>query len=121
MARLPKRDFEAVLSDIVSGWSLFRPSRWSHSKGTLSNGYSNPKVDAALDQVRHAVNDDDYRDGVAAFQAAIADDPPSIFLAWSGRSRAVTRRFSVPQPEPGRDVLQTLRSWHPVDTQASRN
>ena len=50
-----------------------------------------------------------YRAGVAAFQRAIVDDPPAIFLAWSERARAVSTRFDVPV-EPGRDILSTLRS-----------
>jgi ABC-type transport system substrate-binding protein len=75
--------------------------------------FESPKVDAALDHVRHAVADDDYRSAVAEFQQAIADDPPAIFLAWSERSRAVSKRFDV-QPEAGRDVLATLRLWRPT-------
>jgi len=75
--------------------------------------------DAALDRVRHAANDDEYRAGVAAFQRAMIDDPPAIFLAWSQRARAVSSRFEVPV-EPGRDVLGTLRLWRPAaDKQTS--
>jgi peptide/nickel transport system substrate-binding protein len=112
---LSKPDFEALLIDVASGWSLFRPYRWFHSKGTQNQiGFSSGSVDAALDRVRHAANDNDYRAGTAAFQQAIADDPPAIFLAWSDRSRAVTRRFDV-QAEAGRDVLSTLRLWKPTD------
>ena len=33
---------------------------------------------------------------MAAFQRAIVDDPPAIFLAWSERARAVSTRFDVP-------------------------
>jgi peptide/nickel transport system substrate-binding protein len=107
-------EFEAVLVDVLSGWSVFRPSRWWHSKGTSNmTGFSSPTVDAALDHVRHATSDDDYRAGVAAFQQAIADDPPVVFLAWGDRSRAVSRRFDV-QAEAGRDVLSTLRLWRPT-------
>jgi hypothetical protein len=52
------------------------------------------------------------------------EDPPALFLAWSVRARAVSRRFIVPAAEPGRDVLSTLRLWKPSSTghqQASRN
>ncbi len=79
-------------------------------------------ADAALDGIRHAPDDGAYKDGVAAFQRAIIDDPPAIFLAWSERARAVSTRFEVPV-EPGRDVLSTLRFWRPVGDrlQASRN
>jgi len=76
-------------------------------------GYSNPKVDAALDQISISANDDEYRAGVAALQRAIYEDPPAIFIAWSERARAVSTRFDVPI-EPGRDILGTLRQWKPV-------
>jgi ABC-type transport system substrate-binding protein len=112
---LSKPDFEALLIDVNTGWGLFRPYRWFHSKGTQNLiGFSSGSVDAALDRVRHASNDADYRAGTAAFQQAIEDDPPAIFLAWSDRSRAVARRFDV-QAEAGRDVLSTLRLWKPTD------
>ena len=121
-AAMAKPDFEALLVDALSGWSLFRPSRWWHSKGASNLiGFSSETVDAALDRVRHAANDDDYRAGAAAFQQAIADDPPAIFLAWGDRSRAVSRRFDV-QAEAGRDVLSTLRLWRPTtESRAGHN
>jgi peptide/nickel transport system substrate-binding protein len=115
---MSRPDFEGLLIDVASGWSLFRPYRWWHSKGNQNlSGFSSASVDAALDRVRHSANDDDYRAGTAAFQQAIADDPPAIFLAWGDRSRAVTRRFDV-QAERGRDVLSTLRLWKPAGSAA---
>jgi len=117
-AAMSRPDFEGLLIDVVSGWSLFRPYRWWHSKGNSNlSGFSSPSVDAALDRVRHSANEEDYRAGAAAFQQAIADDPPAIFLAWGDRARAVTRRFDV-QPEPGRDVLSTMRLWKPIGSAA---
>jgi hypothetical protein len=71
-------------------------------------------VDAALDAIRHAPNDDAYKAGVAAFQKAIVDDPPAIFLAWGERARAVSTRFELPPVEPGVDILPTLRLWRPA-------
>ena len=83
---LASHEFEAVLVDALSGWSVYRSSRWWYSKSPQNlTGFSSPAVDAALDQVRHAASDDDYRAGVAAFQQAVADDPPAIFLAWGDR------------------------------------
>ncbi len=70
-------------------------------------------MDAALDSIRHAADDDAYRAGVAAFQRALADNPPAIFLAWSERARAVSTVFDV-EVEPGRDPLSTLRLWRPA-------
>jgi peptide/nickel transport system substrate-binding protein len=113
MTPLSRPDFEAELIDPASGWGLFRSYRWWYSNGpTNLTGYSSRAVDDALDRVRHAANDDDYREAVAAFEGAIADDPPAIFLAWSSRSRAVSRRFET-QAEGTRDVLSTLRLWKP--------
>ena len=115
-------EFDAVLFDVISGPSLFRPYRWWHSGTASPAGFSSPSVDAALDQIRHSDSDDEYRSGVAAFQRAMIADPPAIFLAWSERARAVSKRFAVPDAEPGRDILSTLRFWKPAaDEHTSRN
>ena len=103
-----------MLAPTLMGPNLLRPYQFWYT-GTPNNWghYSSPAVDEALDRVRHAANDDEYRAGVAAFQRAMIDDPPAIFLAWSQRARAVSTRFEVPV-EPGRDVLGTLRLWRPT-------
>ena len=117
-----RRDFDAVLFDVISGPSLFRPFLWWHSGASNPAGFASPVVDAALDRIRHAAADDEYRSGVAAFQHATIEDPPAIFLAWSERARAVSKRFVVPDAEPGRDILFNLRLWKPAaDERASRN
>jgi peptide/nickel transport system substrate-binding protein len=121
--RMQAGDFDAVLADARNGPSLLKPYQFWHSGSPNNYGhFSSPAVDAALDSIRHASDDAEYKDGVAAFQRAIIDDPPGIFLAWSHRARAVSTRFEVPV-EPGRDVLRTLRLWRPVGDrlQASRN
>jgi ABC-type transport system substrate-binding protein len=113
-SRSESGDFDAILLDAVSGPTLFRPALWWHSRGPLNwGGYKSASVDAALDAINRAPDDAAYRAGVAAFQRAIVDDPPAIFLAWSERARAVSTRFEVPV-EPGRDILSTLRLWRPV-------
>jgi peptide/nickel transport system substrate-binding protein len=107
--------FEAAFLDVVSGPSLFRLYQWWHSSGALNFGHLGSRpTDAALDRIRQASSDDDYRRAVAAFQNIMVDDPPAIFLAWSERARAVSSRFAVPV-EPGRDILTTLRLWRPVN------
>ncbi len=112
--RLESRDFDAILVDAVHGPTMVRPALWWHTRGPLNyGGYSSPAVDAALESINRAPDDGAYRAGVAAFQRAIVDDPPAIFLAWSERARAVSTRFEVPV-EPGRDILSTLRLWRPV-------
>jgi hypothetical protein len=85
---------------------------------------SSPRIDAALDRIRHAASDDEYRAGVTAFQQAMVDDPLALFLAWGERARAVSRRFDVGAPNKDRDILSTLRLWRPLTTQqiaAGRN
>jgi peptide/nickel transport system substrate-binding protein len=114
LSRVAKGDFDAILTDAVQGPTVVRPALWWHSRGPLNwGGYKSASVDAALDAINRAPDDAAYRAGVAAFQRAIVDDPPAIFLAWSERARAVSTRFEVPV-EPGRDILSTLRLWRPV-------
>jgi ABC-type transport system substrate-binding protein len=109
---LASGDFEALLTDAISGQSLFRPYRLWHTRGSMNPGHiGSPALDVALDGVRHAASDDEYRAAVAALQEHITNDPPAIFLAWSARARAVNSRFQVPPTEPGRDILATLPFW----------
>jgi ABC-type oligopeptide transport system substrate-binding subunit len=104
-----------VLFDAISAPSLFRPFLWWHSKSTSNSaGFASPAVDNALDRIRHAGSDDEYRAGVAAFQRATIEDPPAIFLAWSERARAVSKRFVVTETTAGRDILSQLRLWTPA-------
>ena len=73
---------------------------------STADGFSSRDVDAALDRDPPRASDDEHTEaGVAAFQRAIVDDPPAIFLAWSERARAVSTRFDVPA-EPGRDITE---------------
>ena len=112
--RIQASDFDVVLADARTGPNLLQPYLFWHSGSPNNWGhFSSPAVDAALDAIRHAPDDDAYKAGVAAFQRAIIDDPPAIFLAWGQRVRAVSTRFEVPV-EPGRDVLSTLRFWRPI-------
>jgi peptide/nickel transport system substrate-binding protein len=112
--RLKTGDFDSILSDFVHAPALVRPYLFWHSGGPFNFGhFSSLEVDAALDSIRHAQGDPEYKAGVAAFQRAILEDPPAIFLAWTERARAVSRRFTVPA-EPGQDVWGTLRLWRPA-------
>lgn len=114
LARVSKGDFDAWLADVGIGPGFLRQNLFWHSGGPFNWGrYSNPRVDEALDAIRYAADESQYRIAVAAFQSAMVDDPPAIFLAWSERARAVSARFDVYQ-EPGRDILNTLRLWRPA-------
>jgi ABC-type transport system substrate-binding protein len=111
------------LADYVQGPNLYRPYLFWHSGSPYNwGGYSDKAVDEALDAIRHATNDETYKAGVAAFQRAMVDDPPAIFLAWRERSRAVSARFAV-RAEQGADILSSLHLWRPSTEQlaARRN
>jgi len=117
-------NFEAMLGDVISGPSVFRSYRHWYSKApSKPTPIGSQAIDVALDRIRHSVRDSEYRDGVAAFQRAVVDEPPAIFLAWGERARAVSRKFDVVTEEKGRDILISLRLWRPAGTQqtASRN
>lgn len=114
LKRLQSGDFDAILSDFVQGPNLVRPYLFWHSAGPFNYGhYRSERVDQALDSVRHAASDEVYREGVTAFQRAIMDDPPAIFLVWGDRARAVSARFEVPAATTERDVWSALRLWRP--------
>lgn len=118
-----KRQYDAMLTEVISGPTLLRPYLIWHSKMPLNWGqFGNPSVDTALDRVRHATGDDDLRSAINGLQQTFMDDPPAVFLAWSVRARAVSRQFAV-QVEEGRDIMGTLRLWKPAagPQQASRN
>lgn len=123
LRRAPNRQYDAVLTEVISGPTLVRPYIMWHSKSPVNWGhFGNPNIDIALDRVRHA-GSNDYRGAVTQLNRAFFDDPPAIFLAWSVRARAVTKRFSVPAAEPGREMMSTLRLWKPTldERRASRN
>ncbi len=110
--------FEAVLIDPIGGPTLFRSYRQFYSKTSFNpKPRSSARVDAALDMIRHALTDEQYSAGVSAFQHAVVDDPPAVFLAWGERARAVTRKFDVVTEEKGRDILINLRLWRPAGMQ----
>jgi hypothetical protein len=109
--------FDAALIEGVSGPTLLRPYQLWHSKGAANpGGLGSRVIDEAFDRVRRSKSDDEYRQRIADLQKTFVDDPPGIFLAWSERARAVSTRFAVPTPEPGRDILATLRLWKPVSS-----
>ena len=115
--RLNSGNFDAFLIDLANG-PLVRPYLFWHTNGPFNYArYSSEAVDTALARIQHAADDGEYRAAVAAFQEAVVDDPPAIFLAWSERARAVSTRFAL-AAEPGRDILSTLRSWRPATDKA---
>ncbi|HXH05405.1 MAG TPA: ABC transporter substrate-binding protein [Vicinamibacterales bacterium] len=120
--RLSTGDFDAVLLEMLGGFWPQGFYAWFHSPapGTTPlarTGYR--AADAALDRLRYAPTDEEVRRAVADFQRIIYEDPPALFLAWSQRARAVSRRFEVPV-EPGRDIMATLWAWRPAVREEER-
>ena len=118
------RDYDAALMEGNSGPTLFRPYQLWRSGGTFNpGGLGNATVDAAFDRLRASESEEGYRLAAAGVQKAFMDDPPVIFLAWTERARAVSKRFNVAK-DPGRpDILGTMRLWTPAtaERRASRN
>jgi peptide/nickel transport system substrate-binding protein len=113
-ARAASGNFDAWLVDMNLAPNFFRQSLFWHSNSPFNLGrYHSARVDTALDAMDQARSDAEYKAGAAAFQRAMIDDPPGLFLAWSDRLRAVSSRFDV-HVEPGRDILLTMRSWRPA-------
>lgn len=109
--RLRSRDFDAVLLELVVGNSATRPYFFWHSQSKVNSwGYENPLLDRALDGIRRAGSDAEYRDAYRRFQVETLNDPPAIFLALGETSRAVSKRFRVVAP-PGTDILPTIADW----------
>lgn len=119
------RKYEAALHEVITGPTFNRIYTVWHTHGVMNfSGRGTPTVDAALDKVRDAFDDDQYRQAIHEVQRAFVADPPAILLAWGERARAVSTRFFVPPPDRDRpDVLATLRQWKPRndDRVASRN
>ena len=120
-SRFQTGQFQAVLLDVHIAPSIFNQYQWWYSDGPRNlGGFKSNAVDAALDAVWRAPNDDSYRRGVEAFQHAIVNDPPAIFLSWSERARAVTNRFQAP-PELRREMssIAAIRLFKPITDERS--
>jgi peptide/nickel transport system substrate-binding protein len=109
--RVDQGDFEALLSDFIHGPTASRmTSRWYTTGSRNWSHYSSPEVDAAVEALHDARDDEAFRRAFGRYERALVDDPPAIFLIWSERTRAVRERFSVPD-DPTRDVMNTIRQW----------
>jgi ABC-type transport system substrate-binding protein len=97
--------------ELVTGNSVSRPYFFWHSRGLLNAwGYSNRRVDEALDGIRRAGDDKVYREAFHSFQVESIGDPPAIFLALGEVTRAVSKRFHV-VAQPGSDIIATIPEW----------
>ena len=114
--RIQAGDFEAAVIDMLSGTPYSRPYAFWHWGGEQTTvnvfGYRNATADRWFDAIRSAATDAEYRVAAGQLQRTLLDDPPALFLAWSQRTRAVSRRFNVPI-EQGQDPVATFWRWTP--------
>lgn len=104
-------DFDAAIMELVVGNSSTRPFFFWHSQGRLNAwGFKNPNVDNALDGIRRASNESEYRQAFRQFQIETIDSAPAIFFALGETARAVSKRFRVVAPAGG-DILPTVFDW----------
>ena len=113
--RIVSGRFDAAILSILGGPSAAGFYRFWHSAGDTRRwnfwGYRTALVDAALDAARDAASDAEFSDAIRRFEAAVRDDPPAVFLAWSQTVQAVSHRFAVPGDQDGRDALYVLHRW----------
>ena len=103
--------FEAMLMDVVSGPTFERGYQFwrsrQHFQGFNTFGYENPESDRVIDILRQTSNEAAVRSANSRLQQIWRDDPPALFLAWSERTRAVSKAFTIVQ-ESGRDPVDPL-------------
>jgi peptide/nickel transport system substrate-binding protein len=111
-ARLVSGRFETYLLEQVAGWGLGWTYWFWHSPGEsipwIQSGYEG--ADAALDGIRRAQDRHAVGAAVRDLQDRFLEDPPAVFLVWTEASRAVRRRFLVPDDTEG-DILASLPDW----------
>ena len=109
--RIGSGDFDAVTIELIVGNTASRPfTFWSSHSSQNVWGYSNQSLDQALEDLRRAPNDAQYRDAFRRVQLQSLDDPPAIFLALGQITRAVSKRFEVVAP-PNTDILPSIPDW----------
>jgi peptide/nickel transport system substrate-binding protein len=112
--RIRAGDFDAVIIDMLSGPTFSRPYafwHWGNEQRPLNVfGYRSAAADRWFAAVQGAASDAEYRVAAAQLQRTMLEDPPALFLAWSERTRAVSRRFNV-SAESGPDPMSNFWRW----------
>ena len=112
--RIAARDFDAVMIEFIVGNSPSRPFTFWHSTSKQNVwGFQDPEMDQALDGIRRASNETDYREAFRDFQLA---KPRRIHQQYSWHwerpcaPSAGDSRWSRP---PNSDILPTIGDWRP--------
>jgi peptide/nickel transport system substrate-binding protein len=121
-ARLSSGRFEATLFEMVGGPTLERGFQFWRStryfQGLNVFGYENDEANRVFDVLRNSQNEAAVRSATSRLQKILLDDPPALFLAWTERTRAVSKAFRIVQdPEQPRiDPLNTIWRWTGADS-----
>ncbi|MBI2833867.1 MAG: ABC transporter substrate-binding protein [Acidobacteria bacterium] len=107
LERLSSGEYDAALIDLNGGPGLVRLYLFWHSQGYWKTGYS--AADEAIDTMRSAPDDNALVQAVSKGQRVLTDDPPAVFLAWPETTRAVSRRFEVPDVDG--DLIKGIWEW----------
>jgi len=114
--RIGSGNFDAVIMELIVGNTASRPFTFWSSKSTQNAwGYRNKALEEALDDLRRAPDDAQYRDAFRRVQTHSLEDPPAIFLALGQITRAVSNRFQVVAP-PNTDILPSIPDWRLANT-----
>jgi peptide/nickel transport system substrate-binding protein len=106
--------FEAAFVNMISGPTPSRSYMWWRSarrfKGLYNVfGYENEQAEELFEVLVRSTNEAAIRTASSKFQRALYDDPPSVYVAWDTRTRAIHRRFVLPKDE--RDPVWALWKW----------
>ena len=119
--RIAKGEFDSVVMELVVGNTPTRPyTFWSSNSSQNFWGYRNLALDRALDDLRRATGDTQYRNAFRRVQTETLDDPPAVFLALGQTARAVSKRFEVVAP-PNSDILPSIPDWRLADNSRATN
>jgi peptide/nickel transport system substrate-binding protein len=116
IGRLGTADFESFVFEMASARTFWFINYFWHSQTFMKHGYAG--ADDVLDRVRRARDDEEFREAAVTLQRRFHEDPPAVFLAWDRTSRAVSRRFAV--PETGDDIYHTIARWTPAARASNR-
>jgi peptide/nickel transport system substrate-binding protein len=110
--------FDAAMLDMISGPTPPRAFVWWRSaqrfKGQFNVfGYENAEAEQLFESLPRSTNQAATRSAVSKLQRVFHENPPAIFVAWSTRTRAINRRFSLPRTD--RDPLVTIAEWTIAD------
>lgn len=112
-------DWDAVLVPANLARNLSRLYLYWHSSQLYAiSGFRG--ADDALDALRTSTTEAATRQAAQRVQSILFEQAPAIFVASLEETRAVSRRFIVPD-EPGLDVMETLWRWQVAPDWAGSN